>query len=36
MMISCGKAVGMLGACIWKIKAPTLKMETVTLIDNGR
>ena len=35
MMICCGKAVGMLGACIWK-KALTVKMETVTLIDNGR
>jgi hypothetical protein len=36
MMICCAKEVGMLGACIWKMKALTVKMETVTLIDNGR
>jgi len=36
MMICCGKEVGMLGACVWKMKALTVKTETMTLIDNGR
>jgi hypothetical protein len=36
MMICCGKEMGMLGACVWKMKALTAKMETVILIDNVR
>jgi len=39
MMIGCGMAVkrmGMLGASVRKMKALTVKMETVTLISKGR
>jgi hypothetical protein len=39
MMICCGMAVkriGMLGVNMRKMKALTVKMETVTLIDKGR
>jgi hypothetical protein len=39
MMICCGmtvKRTGMLGVSARKIKAPTVKMETVTLIGKGR
>ena len=36
---SCGMAVkrmGMLGVSVRKMKTPTVKMEAVTLISNGR
>jgi len=39
MMIGCGMAVkrmGMLGASVWKMKALTMKMETVTMVGKGR
>jgi len=39
MMICCGMAVkrmGMLGVCVRKMKALSVKMETVTLIGKGR
>jgi hypothetical protein len=39
LMICCGiavKRIGMLGANVWKMKALTVKMETVTLIGKGR
>ena len=39
MMIHCGMAVermGMLGGSVWKMKALTVEMETVTLIGKGR
>jgi hypothetical protein len=39
MMICCGMAVrrmGMLGVSAQKMKAPTIQIETVTLIDKGR
>jgi len=39
MMIGCGMAVkrkGMLGASMQKMKALTMKTETVTLIGKGR
>jgi len=39
MMIGCGmamKRLGMLGASVRKMKALTIKMETVTLIGKGR
>jgi len=38
-MICCGiavKRIGMLGVSVWKMKALTVKMETVTLIGEGR
>jgi len=38
MMICCGmamKRLGMLGVSVREMKALTLKMETVTLIDKG-
>jgi hypothetical protein len=39
MMVCCGKTVkwmGMLGVSVRKMKARTMKMETVTLIGKGR
>jgi hypothetical protein len=39
MVICCGmavKRVGMLGVSVGKMKALTVKMETVTLTDKGR
>ena len=39
MMISCGmtvKRIGMLGVSARKMKALTVKVETVTLIGKGR
>jgi hypothetical protein len=39
LMICCGIAVkrmGMLGVSVWKMKALTVKMKTVTLIRKGR
>jgi len=39
MMICCGmsvKMMGMLGVSVRKMKALTVKMETVTLIGKGR
>jgi hypothetical protein len=38
-MISCGmtvKGMGMLGVSVTKMKALTVKMETVTLLGKGR
>ena len=38
-MIRCGmalKEMAMLGVCVRKMKAQTVKMETVTLIGKGR
>ena len=39
MMVRCGmlvKRMGMLGVSVRKTKAPTVKMETVTLSGKGR
>jgi hypothetical protein len=39
VMICCGMAVkgmGMLGVSVGKVKALTVEMETVTVIDKGR
>jgi len=39
MMMCCGmtvKRIGMLGVSVKKMKALTVKMETVTVIGNGR
>jgi len=39
MMICCGmkvKRMGMLGVSVKKMKAPTVKMSTVTLFGKGR
>ena len=39
LIICCGTAVkrmGMLGVCVGKMKAQTVKMEKLTLIDKGR
>jgi hypothetical protein len=39
MVICCGMAVkrmGKLGVCVRKVRALTMKMETVTLIAKGR
>jgi hypothetical protein len=39
MLMCCGMAVkrmGVLGVSVWKMKALTVKMETMTLVGKGR